>query len=63
MKNNSPLFVGKLFAGKSILAFAFVVALATIALPTAQAQTFSVVHNFTGGSDGGGPLNGFTFDI
>jgi uncharacterized repeat protein (TIGR03803 family) len=62
VKNNSPLFAGKLFAGKSILAFAFVVALATIALPTAQAQTFSVVHNFTGGSDGGGPLNGFTFD-
>jgi uncharacterized repeat protein (TIGR03803 family) len=62
VKNNSPLFAGTLFAGKSILAFAFGVALATMVLPTAQAQTFSVVHNFTGGSDGGGPLNGFTFD-
>ena len=52
----------KLFAEKSILACAFVFALATVALPQAQAQTFSVVHNFTGGSDGGGPLNGFTTD-
>lgn len=43
-------------------AFAFVMALAMIFLPDAQAQTFSVVHNFTGGSDGGGPLNGFTSD-
>ncbi|MFZ0320066.1 MAG: choice-of-anchor tandem repeat GloVer-containing protein [Candidatus Sulfotelmatobacter sp.] len=36
--------------------------LAVIAIPNAGAQTFSVVHNFTGGSDGGGPLNGFTSD-
>jgi uncharacterized repeat protein (TIGR03803 family) len=26
----------------------------------AQAQTFSVVHNFTGGSDGANPVDGFT---
>jgi len=52
----------KLFAEKSILACAFVLALAAVALPLAQAQTFSVVHNFSGGSDGGGPLNGFTTD-
>jgi uncharacterized repeat protein (TIGR03803 family) len=37
-------------------------AFAALAVPHAQAQTFSVVHNFTGGSDGGGPLNGFTID-
>jgi uncharacterized repeat protein (TIGR03803 family) len=46
----------------SITPLVFVLGLALIALPGAQAQTFSVVHNFTGGSDGGGPLNGFTSD-
>jgi uncharacterized repeat protein (TIGR03803 family) len=45
-----------------MLAFAFVLALAAVAIPQAQGQTFSVVHNFTGGSDGGNPLNGFTLD-
>jgi uncharacterized repeat protein (TIGR03803 family) len=39
-----------------------VFALALTSIPQAEAQTFSVVHNFTGGSDGGGPLNGFTSD-
>lgn len=28
----------------------------------AQAQTFSLVHTFTGASDGGSPLSGFTID-
>lgn len=41
---------------------AFVLALATAATPRAQAQTFSVIHDFTGGSDGGNPLAGFTID-
>jgi uncharacterized repeat protein (TIGR03803 family) len=31
-----------------------------LAIPGAQAQTLSVVHNFTGGSDGGNPVDGFT---
>jgi uncharacterized repeat protein (TIGR03803 family) len=39
-----------------------VFALALASILQAGAQTFSVVHNFTGGSDGGGPLNGFTSD-
>jgi len=52
---------------KSILAtvqrlLALVVGLAIVAIPAAQAQTFSVIHNFTGASDGGNPLAGFTID-
>jgi uncharacterized repeat protein (TIGR03803 family) len=52
----------KLFAENLIFVCAVALALAAAALPTAQAQTFSVVHNFTGGSDGGGPLNGLILD-
>ena len=29
--------------------------------PSLQAQSFSVLHNFTGSADGGGPLNGLMF--
>ena len=47
-------------AGKLMLAFAFVLGLVAVATPRAHAQTFSVVHNFTGGNDGGVPFNGFT---
>src|ERR1700732_3033432 len=44
--------------GKLVLAFVFgVIALAT---PLALGQTFSLVHTFTGGSDGAYPLNGLT---
>jgi uncharacterized repeat protein (TIGR03803 family) len=39
------------------LAFAF--ALCTIAAPQVSAQSFTVIHNFTGGSDGANPLGGF----
>ena len=45
-----------------VLAFAFALGLATAAIPLSQGQTFSVVHNFTGGSDGGNPLAGFAID-
>src|SRR5277367_808774 len=47
--------------GKLKLAFAFVLGLGlmTVATPPAYAQTFSVVHNFSGASDGGDPMNGF----
>jgi uncharacterized repeat protein (TIGR03803 family) len=30
--------------------------------PSAQAQTFTVLHSFTGGADGSGPQSGVTFD-
>ncbi len=47
-------------AGKLMLAFALVLGLVASATPRAHAQTFSVVHNFTGGNDGGVPFNGLT---
>ena len=31
-------------------------------VPTAQAQTFQVIHTFTGGQDGGQPMAGLTMD-
>lgn len=37
-------------------------ALTIVALPTAQAQTFNVIHNFTGGADGASPSAGLTMD-
>ena len=43
--------------------FVCVIALSLTAVVTsAQAQTFSVIHNFTNGTDGGNPLSGFTMD-
>src|SRR5580700_159859 len=45
-----------------LFAFVFVFGLVAFVTPLAHAQTFSVVHNFTGGSDGGYPQNGFTID-
>jgi len=32
----------------------------TVVTPIAQAQTFQVLHNFSGGQDGAGPLDGLT---
>ncbi len=40
-------------------ALASVFALSSLAAPQAKAQTFTVIHNFTGGSDGANPLSGF----
>ncbi len=48
----------KISSGKGVAAFLFALGLAMTTWP-AQAQTFSVVHTFTGGSDGGSPLSGF----
>jgi len=45
-----------------MLALAFVLGLAAVVIPRAQAQTFKVIHSFTGGSDGGNPLDGFIAD-
>lgn len=38
------------------------VASIVFAVPAAQAQTFTVLHNFTGQQDGGNPETGLTFD-
>jgi uncharacterized repeat protein (TIGR03803 family) len=44
------------------LLFIFGIALLLTTTPWAQAQSFGVVHNFTGGTDGANPLNGLTMD-
>jgi len=40
-------------------AIAFFLALGVVAAPQASGQTFTVIHSFTGGSDGANPLGGF----
>lgn len=47
-------------AAKLALAFASVAGLAAVSVPGAHAQSLSIVHNFTGGSDGGAPDDGLT---
>jgi uncharacterized repeat protein (TIGR03803 family) len=47
-------------SAKSKLMLAFVFGVMAVATPPAEAQTFSVAHNFSGGSDGAYPLNGLT---
>jgi uncharacterized repeat protein (TIGR03803 family) len=54
MKPESKTLVGKLG-----LAAAFVAVVGAISPIAAQAQNVDVVHNFTGGSDGGNPVDGF----
>ena len=44
------------------VAVAVAIVLAALCIPTAQAQTWTVLHNFTDGGDGGGPEAGVTFD-
>ncbi len=45
-----------------VLVLAVVAATAIAGNPTAQAQTLTVLHDFTGGSDGAYPFAGITFD-
>jgi uncharacterized repeat protein (TIGR03803 family) len=49
-------------SAKRLIAFAFILALAMLASPRAQSQTFSVVHSFSGGTDGAAPLAGLIMD-
>jgi len=44
------------------LALALVLGWCTIAAPQAKAQSFKVIHNFTGGNDGANPLSGFIME-
>ena len=48
--------------GKRFMVFAFLLWLPVVLAPPAPAQTFSVIHNFTGGGDGGNSLAGFAVD-
>ena len=47
-------------AATGALALAIVFLLTFVATQAAQAQTFNVIHTFTGGQDGGGPHAGLT---
>jgi len=53
-------FYPSLGAATAVLAIAFL--LTFVATPAAQAQTFKVIHNFTGGQDGGNPYAGLAID-
>ena len=57
MKSKSRSITNKL-----ILLLAFVLLLAAGVVPPAQAQTFSVLYNFSGASSGANPLNGLMID-
>jgi uncharacterized repeat protein (TIGR03803 family) len=48
--------------GKRLLALALVLGLGAFATTRTQAQTYTVIHTFTGGTDGGQPLAGFVMD-
>jgi len=47
---------------RTALALMLLCALTIVALPTAQAQTFSVIHSFSGGLDGAAPYAGLNMD-
>ncbi|HLY05712.1 MAG TPA: choice-of-anchor tandem repeat GloVer-containing protein [Rhizomicrobium sp.] len=47
---------------RHLLAFVSAIVAGAATAPCAQAQTLSVVHNFTGGSDGGNPVDGLMMD-
>jgi len=50
-------------SGAYALVFAIVLALSVLAAPSAQAQTFTLLHTFAGGAtDGDGPLAGLIMD-
>jgi uncharacterized repeat protein (TIGR03803 family) len=49
-------------SGGATAALTIVIALTLAATPAAQAQTFTVIHNFTGGGDGANPYAGLTID-
>ncbi len=47
---------------KTPAAMVIVFALAVVLMPSAQAQTYKVLHNFTGGQDGKTPFASLTMD-
>jgi uncharacterized repeat protein (TIGR03803 family) len=53
---------GKLTSRKMFFALAVICTLTSVAVPRAQAQTFSVLHTFTGETDGANPMAGVTLD-
>ena len=59
-RHQNWIFEISLRAATAALAIAFV--LTAVATRSAQAQTFTVIHTFTQGADGGNPGDGFTID-
>ncbi len=56
------IFAINLRAAAAAKALAVVLVLTVVVTPSAQAQTYSVVHNFAGGQDGATPMAGLTLD-
>src|SRR5271166_3149025 len=61
-KSRMSLSEVSLRAVSCALVSALLFALAVLPSQTLEAQTFSVIHNFTGGQDGGNPFAGLTMD-
>jgi len=58
MSKHTPARHGRLLAMAAALAM--ILALAAVMTESAQAQTYSVIYNFTGGADGATPMAGLT---
>ncbi|MGA2902446.1 MAG: choice-of-anchor tandem repeat GloVer-containing protein [Candidatus Korobacteraceae bacterium] len=58
----TSIFETNLWTGTIALVQMVIFATFIIVAPAAQAQTLTVLHNFTGGGDGNGPYAGITFD-
>jgi uncharacterized repeat protein (TIGR03803 family) len=62
MNSREQLSRTRLRAVSIALALAIVLVAVVVATPSAQAQTFRTLYNFTGGSDGGLPIAGLILD-
>ena len=62
MSHQSQKFTFHVALRAAVTALVFVFAMTVVAVPAAQAQTYKVIHDFTGGQDGWGPAAGFTMD-
>ena len=61
-RNPMKRFVSTFTHWRPVLGAALVCWLVLLAIPSAQAQTLTVLHNFTGGTDGGNPVAAVTLD-
>lgn len=55
--------IGRRRAPIFVLAMAFFFVMTIVLTPSAQTQTLTVIHDFTGGRDGSGPQAGLTMDV
>jgi hypothetical protein len=61
-QHRSWTFRTSLPAAKAALAIVILLALTMVATLSARAQTFNIIHNFTGGGDGASSRAGLTID-